>query len=121
VGAGAAGGGRRIHQDVHLGHVPALSVPTRRDGCISLDFLGLLVARSGHDFMQVHIDLRVLTCRVWLRSSASTASLPRSSVDALDLPTFKTATLETAANNLEGYMVARRSAALSLRSFETWG
>ena len=103
MGAGAAGGGRRIHQDVHLGHVPALFVPTRRDGCISLDFLGLLVARSGHDFMQVHIDLRVLTCWVWL------------------VPTFKTATLETAANNLEGYMVARRSAALSLRSFETWG
>jgi hypothetical protein len=40
------------------------------------------VARSGHDFLQVHIDL--LTCRVWL------------------VPTFKTATAKTAARNYVG-------------------
>ena len=56
-----------------------LPVPTRRGGCISLDFLELPAARSGHDFLQVHIDL--LTGRVWL------------------VPTFKTATSETAARN----------------------
>ena len=49
-----------------------LSVPTRRGGCISLDFLQLPVARSCNDFLQVHIDL--LIGRVWL------------------VPTFKTAT-----------------------------
>ena len=32
-----------------------LPVPTRRGGCVSLDFLGLPVARSGRDFVQVHI------------------------------------------------------------------
>jgi hypothetical protein len=56
-----------------------LPVPTRRGGCISLDFLELPSARSGHDFLQVHIDL--LTGRVWL------------------VPTFKTATSATAARN----------------------
>jgi hypothetical protein len=48
-------------------------------GCISLDFLELPLARSGHDFLQVHIDF--LTGRVWL------------------VPTFKTATSATAARN----------------------
>ena len=57
----------------------ALPVPTRLGRCISLDFLELPVARSGHDFLQVHIDL--LTGHVWL------------------VPTFKTATAETAARN----------------------
>jgi hypothetical protein len=57
-----------------------LPVPIRRGGCISLDFLELPAARSGHDFLQVrNIDL--LTGRVWL------------------VPTFKTATSETAARN----------------------
>jgi hypothetical protein len=58
-----------------------LPVPTRRGGCISLDFLELQPARSGHsdNFLQVHIDLP--TGRVWL------------------VPTFKTATLATAARN----------------------
>jgi hypothetical protein len=45
-----------------------------------LDFLDLPTARSGHDFLQVHIDL--LTSRVWL-----------------SIPTFNTATAETAARN----------------------
>ena len=49
---------------------------------IIFDFLELPVARSGHDFLQVHIDL--LTGRVWL------------------VPTFKTATAETAARNFIG-------------------
>ena len=51
--------------------------PTRlgRDGCFSLDFLELRpVARSGHDFLQVHIDSDLLSGRVLL------------------VPTFKTAT-----------------------------
>ena len=58
-----------------------LPVPSRpsRGGCISLGFLDLPVARSGHDFLQVHIDL--LTSCVWL------------------VPTFKTATAEIAARN----------------------
>jgi hypothetical protein len=56
-----------------------LPVPTRRGGSVSLDFIELPPARSGHDFMQVHIDL--LTGRVWL------------------VPTFKTATAEVAARN----------------------
>ncbi len=62
----------------------ALPPPCRiaSGGCISLDFLDLPVARSGHDFLQVHIDL--LTCRVWL------------------VPAFKTATAETAARNYVG-------------------
>jgi len=75
-------------QRVKADHLPPagllypLPVPTRRGGCISLDFLELPVARSGHDFLQVHIDL--LTGRVWL------------------VPTFKTATAETAARNFVG-------------------
>jgi hypothetical protein len=44
-----------------------------------LDFLELPTARSGYDFLQVHVDL--LTGRVWLT------------------PTSKTATAETAARN----------------------
>ena len=56
-----------------------LPVPMRRGGTISLDFIELPTARSGHDFMQVHIDL--LTGRVWL------------------VPTFKTATSAVAATN----------------------
>ena len=57
----------------------SLPVPTRRGDCISLDFIELPSARSGHDFVQVHIDF--LTGRVWLVS------------------TTKTATAETAARN----------------------
>ncbi|MFN9944494.1 MAG: hypothetical protein ACK56I_34005, partial [bacterium] len=70
-------------QRVKADHLPPagllypLPVPTRRGGSISLDFLELPAARSGHDFLQVHIDL--LTGRVWL------------------VPTFKTATAEIAA------------------------
>jgi hypothetical protein len=67
---------RRFHQNVH--HLPArgctsrrsirrplagpvsllfpIPVPTRLGGCISLDFLELPVYRSGHDFLQVHIE-----------------------------------------------------------------
>ena len=56
-----------------------LPVPSRRGGAISLDFVELPKARSGHDFLQVHIDL--LTGRVWL------------------VPTFKTATSADAAAN----------------------
>jgi hypothetical protein len=52
-------------------------VPTRRGGCISLDFLELQPARSGHDFLLAHIDL--LTGRVLL------------------VPNFKIATSATAA------------------------
>ncbi len=56
----------------------SLPVPTRgRGGSISLDFLELPTTLSGHHFLQVHIVL--LTCRVLL------------------IPTFKTATTETAA------------------------
>jgi hypothetical protein len=75
-------------QRVKADHLPPagllfpLPVPSRRGGCISLDFLELPAARSGHDFLQVHIDL--LTGRVWL------------------VPTFKTATAETAAHNYVG-------------------
>jgi hypothetical protein len=70
-------------------HLPACSssslsrVPTRWGGCISLDFLELPPARSGHDFLQVRIDL--LTGRVWL-------------VPTFNL-SFKTVTLATAARN----------------------
>jgi hypothetical protein len=72
-------------QRVKADHLPPaglifpLPVPTRRWGSISLDFLELPTARSGHDLLQVHINL--LTGRVWL------------------IPTFKTATAETAARN----------------------
>ncbi len=56
-----------------------LPVPSRRGGCISMDFLELPTARSGHDFLQVHVDF--LTGRVWL------------------VPTVKTAMAEIAARN----------------------
>ncbi len=56
-----------------------LPVPSRRGGCVSLDFMELPTAVSDHDFLQVHIDL--LTGRVWL------------------VPTFKTATSDVAARN----------------------
>ena len=75
-------------QRVKADHLPPagllfpLPVPTRRGGTISLDFLELPPARSGHDFLQVHIDL--LTGRVWRN------------------PTFKTAIAETAARNFIG-------------------
>ena len=75
-------------QRVKADHLPPagllfpLPVPSRRGGCISLDFLELPMARSGHDFVQVHIDL--LTGRVWL------------------VPTSKTAAAETAARNFVG-------------------
>jgi hypothetical protein len=75
-------------QRVKADHLPPagllfpLPVPSRRGGCISLDFLELPMARSGHDFVQVHIDL--LTGRVWM------------------VPTSKTATAETAARNFVG-------------------
>ncbi len=74
-------------QRVKADHLPAagllfpLLVPTCRGGSISLDFLELPMARCGHDFLQVHIDL--LTFRVWF------------------IPTFKTATAETAARNFD--------------------
>ena len=50
-------------QRVKADHLPPacllypLPAPTRRGGFMSLDFLKLPVARSGHDFLQVHIDL----------------------------------------------------------------
>ena len=72
-----------ICQRVKAHHLPPagllypLQMPTRRGGCISLDFIELPVAQSGHDFL--HIDL--LTGRVWL------------------VPKFKTATVEIAARN----------------------
>ena len=75
-------------QRVKTDHLPPagllylLPVPTRRGGCVSLDFLELPVARSGHDLLKVHIDL--LTGRVWL------------------VPTFKTTTAEGAACNFVG-------------------
>ncbi len=56
-----------------------LPVPSRRGGAISLDFVELPTAPTGHNFLQVHIDL--LTGRVWL------------------VPTFKTATATDAAVN----------------------
>ena len=56
-----------------------LPVPSRRGGTVSLDFLELPKARSGHNFMQVHVNL--LTCRVWL------------------VQTFKSATSEVVACN----------------------
>ena len=83
-----AGGGGRVRAQLKADHLPPagllypLPVPARRGGYIRLDVLELPVARSGHDFLQVHIDL--LTGRVWL------------------VPTFKTATAETAARNLVG-------------------
>jgi len=46
---------------------------------IGLDFLEMPIAQSGHDFLQVHID--VLTGRVWL------------------VPTFKSVTSSAAATN----------------------
>ena len=49
-----------------------LPVPTRRGCTVSLDFLELPKVHSGHNFMQVHVNL--LTCRMWL------------------VPTFKSAT-----------------------------
>ena len=50
-------------QRVKTDHLPPagllfpLPVPTRLGGCISLDFIELRTARSGHDFVQMHIDL----------------------------------------------------------------
>ena len=41
-----------------------LQIPSRRGGCTSLDFLELPCARSGHDFLQMRMDL--LTGRVWM-------------------------------------------------------
>ena len=60
-----------------------LQVPSRRGCCISPDFLKLIAACTGLNFLQVlvHIDLRLLTCRAWL------------------VPTFKTVTAETVARN----------------------
>ena len=89
-----AGGGGGVYEHLpdvsaRQGRPPAtgrpaapLPIPTRRGGCISLDFLELPVARSGQDFLQVYIDL--LTWRVWL------------------VPTFKTAAAEEAARNFVG-------------------
>ena len=53
--------------------------PTGSGGCISLDILELPVARSGNNFLQVHIDS--LTGCVW------------------PVPTCETATAETAARS----------------------
>ena len=74
-------------QCVKADHLPPagllypLLVPTRRGGCISLDFLELPAASSGHDFLQVLIDLLTGWSRV---------------------QTFKTATAEKAARNFVG-------------------
>ena len=59
-----------------------LPVLNRRGGAISLDFIELPRAHSGHEFMQVHIDL--LTGRIRL------------------VPTTKTVTAEEAARNFIG-------------------
>ena len=56
-----------------------LPVPSHRGSTVSLDFLELPKARSGHNFMQVNVDL--LTGRMWL------------------VLTFKSATSEVAARN----------------------
>ena len=85
-------------QRVKADHLPVptlypLPVPTRRGGYISLDFLELPVARSGDDFLQVHIDPR--TRRVWL------------------VTTFKTATAETAARNFDTVAPVFRDGGLS--------
>jgi transposase InsO family protein len=94
--AGPASGRRGVRAE--LPHFPArqgrhlrpagllfpLPVPTRRGGCISLVFVELPPARSGHDFLQVHIDL--LTGCVWL------------------VPTFKTATSATAARKRRNFV-----------------
>ena len=75
---------RRVKAD-HLppaGLLYPLPIHTRRGGGISLDLLELPVARSGHDSLQVHIDL--LTWRVRL------------------VPTFKTAIAEEAARHFVG-------------------
>ena len=75
-------------QHVKADHLPPagplfpLPVPSCRGGCISLDFLELPMVRSGHGFVQVHIDL--VTGRVWL------------------VPTSKATTAETAARNFVG-------------------
>ena len=58
-----------------------LPAPTLRGGCFSLDLLELPVAR-GHDFLQVHIRVDLMTGRVWL------------------VPTFEPATAQTEARNL---------------------
>ena len=67
-----------------------LQVPVHRGGMILLDFLELPQAKSGHDFMKVHIDL--LTGRVWL------------------VPTFKfkLSTAEAAACNFIGSVFLAR-------------
>ena len=75
-----AGGGALRAQMLHEAHAPPLAgtsvttrspwqadhlppagrslpVPTRRGGSISLNFHELPVARLGHDFLQVHINL----------------------------------------------------------------
>ncbi len=61
-----------------------------------MDFLELPTARSGHDFLQVHIDL--LTGRVWL------------------IPTFKTATVtaEMAARNFVSSVTVFRDVGLQV-------
>ena len=72
---------QRVKADhlLQAGLLYPLPVPMCHGKCISLNVLELPVARFGHDFLEVHIDL--LTGRTWL------------------VPTFKTATAETAAHN----------------------
>ena len=67
----------KVEHGPQAGLLFPLPVPSRRGGTVSLDFLELPKARSGHNFMQIHVDL--LTGRVWM------------------VPTFKSATLEVAA------------------------
>ena len=61
---------------------PASSYPCRcrhaGGGCISLDFIEFPPARSGHDFVQVRIDL--LTGRVWLVPITKTGTAETSSL-----------------------------------------
>ena len=51
---------------------PRRPVPTHCSRCIRLDFLELPVARSGHDFLKVHINL--LTRHIWLAPTSKTAA-----------------------------------------------
>ncbi len=51
-------------QRVKADHLPPagllfpVPVPSRRGGCLSLDFLELPTARSGHDFLRMHAQYR---------------------------------------------------------------
>ena len=79
------GGG--VHQDLpylptHQGHLlPAcllfpLLAPTRWGGCISLYFNDLPTARSGQDFVQVHIVLLTGWSRIWKSTPVTNPPFP---------------------------------------------